>query len=64
MFVALVRAPVLSGMGLSLRASSYAKPIPLITITALYKHRKAVVFAHVRMQGLVKRLRCKAEIFI
>ena len=41
MFVALVRAYVLSGMGLSLRASSYANPIPLITITALYKHRKA-----------------------
>ena len=35
MFVALVRACVLSGLGVSLRTSSYAMPIPLITTTAL-----------------------------
>ena len=31
MFVALVRACVLSGVGVSLRTGSYAMPIPLIT---------------------------------
>ena len=31
MFVALIRAIVLSGLGVSLRTSSYAMPIPLIT---------------------------------
>ena len=35
MFVALVRACVLSSLGVSLRTSSYAMPTPLITITAL-----------------------------
>ena len=35
MFVALVRASVLSGFGVSLRTSSYAMPITLITTTAL-----------------------------
>ena len=41
MFVALVRAYVLSVMSLALKASFHAKVITLITITALYKHRKA-----------------------
>jgi hypothetical protein len=35
MFVALVRACVLSGVGVSLRTGSYAMPTPLITTTAL-----------------------------
>ena len=40
MFVALVRAIVLSGLGVSLRTSSYAMPIPLITITVLLQTTK------------------------
>ena len=41
MFVALVRACVLSAMSLSLRTISYAMPIPLIALTALLQASKS-----------------------